>query len=114
MAVVVCEARISLARVIARHPTRFRGLCALPLQNEKAAAGELDRCVKKLGFKGILLYTNLAGRWCDEPPFRWLYARAEELGGQILVPVSPEVREGTMAVVADPTGALLVLQNWTQ
>jgi predicted enzyme related to lactoylglutathione lyase len=41
-------------------------------------------------------------------------ARAEELGGQILVPVSADVREGTMAVVADPTGALLVLQNWTQ
>jgi predicted enzyme related to lactoylglutathione lyase len=41
-------------------------------------------------------------------------ARAEELGGQILVPVSPEVREGTMAVVTDPTGALLVLQNLTE
>jgi hypothetical protein len=41
-------------------------------------------------------------------------ARAEELGGQILVPVSPEVREGTMAVVTDPTGALLVLQNVTE
>ena len=40
-------------------------------------------------------------------------ARAEELGGQILVPVSPEVREGTMAVVKDPTGALLALQNVT-
>ena len=40
-------------------------------------------------------------------------ARVEELGGQVLVPVSPEVREGTMAVVADPTGALLVLKNWT-
>jgi predicted enzyme related to lactoylglutathione lyase len=38
-------------------------------------------------------------------------ARAVELGGQILVPVSPEVREGTMAVVKDPTGVLLVLQN---
>jgi len=41
-------------------------------------------------------------------------ARAEELGGQILVPVSPEIREGTMAVVEDPTGALLVLQNLTE
>ncbi len=51
----------SLAGVIAKHPTRFRGLCTLPLQNEKAAAAELDRCVKKLGFKGILLYTNIAG-----------------------------------------------------
>ncbi|MHB1308617.1 MAG: amidohydrolase family protein [Limisphaerales bacterium] len=51
----------SLAGVIAKHPKRFRGLCTLPLQNEKAAAAELDRCVKKLGFKGILLYPNLAG-----------------------------------------------------
>ena len=41
-------------------------------------------------------------------------ARAEELGGKILVPVSPEHREGTMAVVADPTGALLVLQKWAR
>ena len=41
-------------------------------------------------------------------------ARVEELGGQVLVPVSPEVRNGTMAVVTDPTGALLVLRNWTE
>jgi predicted TIM-barrel fold metal-dependent hydrolase len=61
----------SLAGVIAKHPTRFRALCTLPLQNEKAAAAELDRCVKQLGFVGILLYTNLAGTWCDEPQFHW-------------------------------------------
>ena len=59
----------SLAGVVAKHPTRFRGLCTLPLQNEAAAAAELDRCVKKLGFVGILLYTNLAGAWCDEQQF---------------------------------------------
>ncbi len=75
----------SLAGVIAKHPTRFRGLCTLPLQNEKAAAAELDRCVKKLGFVGILLYSNLSGAWCDEPQFHWLYARAEELGVPILL-----------------------------
>jgi predicted TIM-barrel fold metal-dependent hydrolase len=80
----------SLAGVIAKHPTRFRGLCTLPLQNEKASAEELDRCVKKLGFKGILLYTNQDGVWCDEPQFRWLYARAEELGVPILLhPAKP-------------------------
>ena len=38
-------------------------------------------------------------------------ARAQELGGTIVLPVSPELREGTMAVVTDPTGALLVLQK---
>ncbi|MBS0264542.1 MAG: amidohydrolase [Planctomycetes bacterium] len=80
----------SIAAVIAQHPSRFRGLCTLPLQNEKAAAEELDRCLKKLHFRGILLYTNLAGAWCDEPQFQWLYARAEELGVPILLhPAKP-------------------------
>ena len=84
----------SLAGVIAQHPSRFRGLCVLPLQNEKAASEELDRCVKKLGFKGILLYTNLAGAWCDEAQFHWLYARAEELGVPILLhPAKPMTTE---------------------
>jgi aminocarboxymuconate-semialdehyde decarboxylase len=84
----------SLAGVIAKHPTRFRGLCVLPLQNENAAGEELDRCIKKLGFKGILLYTNLDGVWCDEPQFRWLYARAEELGVPILLhPSKPMTTE---------------------
>lgn len=84
----------SLAGVIAKHPARFRGLCTLPMQNEKAADDELDRCVKKLDFRGILLYTNLAGAWCDEPHFHWLYARAEELGVPILLhPAKPMTTE---------------------
>jgi aminocarboxymuconate-semialdehyde decarboxylase len=84
----------SLAAVIGKHPDRFRGLCTLPLQDEKAAGEELDRCIKKLGFVGILLYTNLAGAWCDEPQFRWLYARAEELGVPVLLhPAKPATTE---------------------
>ncbi len=38
-------------------------------------------------------------------------ALAESLGGKILVPVSPELRGGSMAVVSDPSGAVLVLQK---
>lgn len=86
----------SLAEVVKKHPTRFRGLCVLPLQNEKDASEELDRCVTKLGFKGILLYTNLAGTWCDEPQHHWLYGRAEELGVPILLhPAMPMTTEQT-------------------
>ena len=40
-------------------------------------------------------------------------ARAEALGGKIILSVSPEVREGTMGIVADPSGAILVLQKVT-
>ncbi|HEY1053081.1 MAG TPA: amidohydrolase family protein [Prosthecobacter sp.] len=86
----------SLAEVVKKHPTRFRGLCVLPLQDEKAASEELDRCVTNLGFKGVLLYTNLAGTWCDEAQHHWLYARAEELGVPILLhPAMPMTTEQT-------------------
>ncbi|WP_437206293.1 amidohydrolase family protein [Planctomicrobium sp. SH664] len=84
----------SVASIVAQHPTRFRGLCVLPLQDEAAADRELDRCVKQLGMKGILLYTNLAGAWPDEPQFRWMFARAEELGLPVLLhPALPMTTE---------------------
>lgn len=84
----------SLANVIAQHPSRFRGLCTLPLQDPKAASDELDRCVQKLHFVGILLYSNLAGSWCDEPQFHWLFQRAEELNVPILLhPAKPMTTE---------------------
>ncbi len=41
-------------------------------------------------------------------------AKAESLGGTIILPVSAELREGTTAVVTDPSGAILVLRSWSR
>ena len=38
--------------------------------------------------------------------------KAESLGGKIILPASPELRDGTTAVITDPTGAILVLRAW--
>jgi gamma-resorcylate decarboxylase len=38
-----------------RHPKRFSGFAALPMQDPDAAARELERCVKQLGFQGFLV-----------------------------------------------------------
>lgn len=40
--------------------------------------------------------------------------RAAELGGDVLLAPSAELREGTLAVVADPTGAVFALQEMTR
>jgi predicted enzyme related to lactoylglutathione lyase len=40
--------------------------------------------------------------------------RAAELGGRVLLGPSPDLREGKMAVVTDPGGAILALQQWPQ
>jgi predicted enzyme related to lactoylglutathione lyase len=39
-------------------------------------------------------------------------ARAEQLGGRIVVRESPEIRKGSVAVIVDPTGAAVALQKW--
>jgi hypothetical protein len=38
--------------------------------------------------------------------------RAEQLGGRILLKPSPQIRNGSVAVVTDPNGAPLALQKW--
>lgn len=79
-----------VAGIAREHPARFFGLCVLPLQDMPASIAELDRCVRQLGMKGILLYTNLAGKFPDEPEFRPLFARAVELDVPILLhPAKP-------------------------
>ena len=79
-----------VAGIATEYPTRFFGLCVLPLQDMDASITELDRCVQKLGMKGILLYTNLAGKFPDEQEFRPLFARAVELDVPILLhPAKP-------------------------
>ncbi len=38
-------------------------------------------------------------------------ARVQALGGKVILPVSPQLRDGTMALVEDPTGAILILRK---
>jgi predicted TIM-barrel fold metal-dependent hydrolase len=85
-----------IAAIAKQHPTRFFGLCTLPLQNMEACLAELDRSVTRLGMRGILLYSNNAGRFPDEPAFRPLFRRAEELDVPILLhPAYPTTYDAT-------------------
>src|SRR5205085_1697292 len=52
---VAREANDVLAAEIAKRPDRFAGFAALPMQDPEAAARELTRCVKDLGFIGALV-----------------------------------------------------------
>jgi predicted TIM-barrel fold metal-dependent hydrolase len=79
-----------IASLVRRHPGRFFGLCVLPTQDIPAALAEFDRSVRQLGMKGWLVYTNLAGKFPDEPEFRPLFAKAVELDVPVLLhPAKP-------------------------
>ena len=42
-----------------------------------------------------------------------MVARAVALGGRVIMAPRADVREGTVAIIADPMGAALTLQEWT-
>ena len=52
---VARKANDRIAEAVTRHPSRYAGLAALPMQDPDAAAAELTRCVRELGFKGALV-----------------------------------------------------------
>ena len=43
-----------------------------------------------------------------------ILARIEQAGGSIVVPPSPTVRDGKVAVFLDPLGAALAVAQWTE
>ena len=56
----------TLAERIARHSARFRGFAAVPMQDPREAAHELERAVKQLGFKGALINGHTQGVYLDD------------------------------------------------
>ena len=69
----------ALAEACARHPDRYRGFAHLPMLAPEAAADELERTVKHLGFHGVLVNGATDGRFLDDPAFDPILARAETL-----------------------------------
>jgi aminocarboxymuconate-semialdehyde decarboxylase len=64
-------------------PDRFAGLGTLPMQDVKAAIGELERCMVQLGLKGAEINDHVNGRTLEELEFRPFWKAAEELGALI-------------------------------
>jgi aminocarboxymuconate-semialdehyde decarboxylase len=74
-----------IAKMVARHPSRFIGLAALPLQAPERAADELKRAMTSLGLRGAEIGSNVCARNLDDPQLEPVWATAAELGAFILV-----------------------------
>jgi len=69
-----------VAEVCARWPGRFVGLAALPLGDPPAAVAELARAVDRLGLRGVVLPSHVAGVPVDDPRFEPVYAAVAARG----------------------------------
>jgi aminocarboxymuconate-semialdehyde decarboxylase len=71
-----------LAEIVATWPERFVGLGTVPLQNADMAVAELERCVKKLGLRGVEINPNVNGMDLTDPKLKLdkFFAKVQELG----------------------------------
>jgi predicted TIM-barrel fold metal-dependent hydrolase len=82
---VARRANDALAAAVERHPDRFAGFAALPMQDPEAATRELTRAVRDLGFKGALV-NGFSQIWpdrvvyYDDPAYGAFWAAVEALG----------------------------------
>jgi 2,3-dihydroxybenzoate decarboxylase len=79
-----------LAREIERRPNRYSGFAHLPMQDARAAADELERCVRELKFCGAMINGHTNGQYLDNSALYPFWERAEALQALIyLHPADP-------------------------
>jgi uncharacterized protein len=109
------ESNDELAAAVSRHPSRLAGFAAVPLPDPQAAAGELDRAVRELGFVGAIVNGHSQGRYLDDPFFRPFLERAADLQVPIyLHPTIPPqaVIDASYAGLPERVGFILSTVAW--
>jgi aminocarboxymuconate-semialdehyde decarboxylase len=74
-----------IAQMVAKSPSRLRGMATLPMQDPDAAISELERCVKEYGFKAVELGTSIEREQLSLPKFRKVLKAIEQLNCFIFV-----------------------------
>lgn len=69
-----------LAARVARGRGRFGAFAHVAMQDPKAAADELERTVRELGFKGALINGHTLGRYYESTEYDVFWERAQALG----------------------------------
>lgn len=83
-----------LSNAIEKNPDRFIGSAALAVQDPGAAADELERCIKDLGFKMWKTHSNFGDTYLDDKRYWPILEKAERLGVPIyLHPTVPKIAE---------------------
>ncbi len=78
------------AEIVKNAAGRFAALATLPLNEPAAAADELERAIRDLGFRGAMLFSNVNGTALSDQRLRPIYERADRLDAVLFIhPTSP-------------------------
>lgn len=78
-----------LSKVMKNYPDRFVGIALASPLGGKPALDEMERAIKDLGLRGVLIESQIDGYSLDFPGFWPFYQKAQELDIPIFVHVAP-------------------------
>lgn len=113
---VAQKANEKMAKAVSKHPGRYAAFAALPMHDPDAAARELTRCVRELGFKGCMVNgfqqvddpKNV--KYYDLPEYRSFWATVSELDvpfylhPRMQIPSRAPIYEGHPWLMSSPWG----------
>lgn len=109
------QANDKLAESIRANPSRFGGFACLPWGHPEAAAEELDRSVKELGFVGALLLGRPGETFLDDAQFDVILAKLDQLRVPLYLhpgPPLPQVQQPYYGGLGTEVSARLSLFGW--
>ncbi len=112
---LVRDANDRLAQACRANPSRFAGFATLPWQDPDAACVELERAVRDLGLKGVMLIGRPGATFLDDPRYDAILATLNALKAPLYVHPGaplPQVREPYYGGLDKAVSARLSLFGW--
>lgn len=75
----------SLSKIMKEKRDRFSALATLPLNDPEASVIEMERAFNELGFKGVMLHSNVNGIALSNQRFWPLYEKADDLNAVLYI-----------------------------
>lgn len=75
----------SLSKIMNERGDRFSALATLPLNDSDASVVEMERAFNELGFKGVMLHSNINGIALSDQRFCPLYEKADDLNAVLYI-----------------------------
>jgi aminocarboxymuconate-semialdehyde decarboxylase len=83
------------AELVSGHDGRFLAFASLPMQDIEASIEEMDCALDTLKLNGVMLHSNINGRYLDSEIFLPVFERASKLRSPVFIhPTAPPSTEG--------------------
>lgn len=104
-----------IAAAVRAHPDRFAAFATLNLREPDSAAQELERSIRQLGFKGVLVNGTYGGLFLDDARFTPFWEAAQSLDVPVYLHPAPPpepVRQAYFTGLPEDYGFFLSMAGW--